>query len=169
MASDWLRHFLLLFCIHFLEFEEIWQKISTQYPLPSMCFTATKMATPVFDIFNFYPSHTRQVWKVPKRLISLFASCQRGRSEDQNLTKLDRKQVLNIIYSATGMCFSGERSIKVVALAFIGFNNLSVISRLGSRRCMYPISEIEVARPRFEPRAPFSSSQELSHSTTPSP
>ena len=45
-----------------------------------------------------------------------------------------------------------------------GFSNISVISRLTSWR--YPISEIEVTRPGFEPWIPCSASQELDHSTT---
>ena len=46
-------------------------------------------------------------------------------------------------------------------------NDLSAISRLGSRRL--PISEIVVARPGIEPRTSCSTSQELSHYTTAAP
>ena len=39
LASDWLRHFRLLFCSHWTEFNETWQEARCQRPLPSLCFS----------------------------------------------------------------------------------------------------------------------------------
>ena len=39
MASDWLRHFRLLFWNCGTEFNETWQEARSQRPLPSVCFS----------------------------------------------------------------------------------------------------------------------------------
>ena len=39
LAYDWLRHFWLLLWNHWTEFNETWQKASSQRPLPSLCFS----------------------------------------------------------------------------------------------------------------------------------
>ena len=39
LAYDWLRHFWLLLWNHWTEFNESWQKASSQRPLPSLCFS----------------------------------------------------------------------------------------------------------------------------------
>ena len=39
MASDWLRHFRLLFWNCWTEFNETWQEARSQRPLPSLCFS----------------------------------------------------------------------------------------------------------------------------------
>ena len=39
LASDWLRHFLLLLWNRWMEFNETWQKARSQSPLPSLCFS----------------------------------------------------------------------------------------------------------------------------------
>ena len=38
-ASDWLRHFRLLLCNGWAEFNETWQEARSQHPLPSLCFS----------------------------------------------------------------------------------------------------------------------------------
>ena len=38
LASDWLRHFRLLFWNRWMEFDETWQEARSQRPLPSLCF-----------------------------------------------------------------------------------------------------------------------------------
>ena len=38
LASDWLRHFRLLFWNRWTEFKETWQEARSQHPLPSLCF-----------------------------------------------------------------------------------------------------------------------------------
>ena len=38
LASDWLRHFRLLFWNRWTEFNETWQEARSQRPLPSLCF-----------------------------------------------------------------------------------------------------------------------------------
>ena len=39
LASDWLRHFRLLFWNRWTEFNETWQEARSQHPLPSLCFS----------------------------------------------------------------------------------------------------------------------------------
>ena len=39
LASDWLRHFLLLWWNQWTEFNETWQEARSQRPLPSLCFS----------------------------------------------------------------------------------------------------------------------------------
>ena len=82
LASDWLRHFRLLFWNCWTEFNETWQEARSQRPLRSLCFSGRSEKTrwppwPLigWDIFNF-SSETAE-W---------------------NSTKLDRKQDLNILY-----------------------------------------------------------------------
>ena len=38
LASDWLRHFRLLFWNRWTEFNETWQDARSQRPLPTLCF-----------------------------------------------------------------------------------------------------------------------------------
>ena len=39
LASDWLRHFRLLFWNRWTEFNKTWQEARSQCPLPSLCFS----------------------------------------------------------------------------------------------------------------------------------
>ena len=39
LASDWLRHFRLLLCNCWMEFNETWQEARSQCPLPSLCLS----------------------------------------------------------------------------------------------------------------------------------
>ena len=39
LASDWLRHFRLLFLNRWTELNETWQEARSQHPLPSLCFS----------------------------------------------------------------------------------------------------------------------------------
>ena len=39
LASDWLRHFLLLLWNRWMEFNETWQEARSQHPLPRLCFS----------------------------------------------------------------------------------------------------------------------------------
>ena len=70
LASDWLRHFRLLFWNRWTEFNETWQEARSQHPLPSLCFlgrsekqdgrpgqSAKKVAhcTQVHDMWPFGP------------------------------------------------------------------------------------------------------------------
>ena len=53
LASDWLRHFRLLFCNRWTEVKETWQEARFQCPLPSLCFfradRKNKMAALAYD------------------------------------------------------------------------------------------------------------------------
>ena len=60
LASDWLRHFLLLLWNRLMEFNETSQEARSQRPLPSLCFSGQSEKTrwppwPLisWDIFNF--------------------------------------------------------------------------------------------------------------------
>ena len=99
LASDWLRHFRLLLWNHWTEFNETWQKASSQRPLPSLCFSGWSkkqygrpglwLAEPYFD----FSSETAE----------------------RNSAKLDRKQDLNVLYQVC--VFWAERWIKIATLA----------------------------------------------------
>ena len=39
LATDWLRHFRLLLWNRWMEFNKTWQKVRSQRPLPSLCFS----------------------------------------------------------------------------------------------------------------------------------
>ena len=45
LASDWLRHFLLLLWNRWTEFNETWQEARSQRPLPSLCFSGRSEKT----------------------------------------------------------------------------------------------------------------------------
>ena len=80
-TSDWPRHFRLLLWNRWTEFAETWQEARTQSPLPGRCFRAdlkNKMASrPLIgrDIFNVF-----------------------SEIAEWNLSKLDKKQELNVLY-----------------------------------------------------------------------
>ena len=80
LASDWLRHFLLLWNC-WTKFNETWQKARSQSPLPSLFFRWIRKtrwpprALTGWDIFDFS-----------------------SETPERNSMKLDRKQDLNISY-----------------------------------------------------------------------
>ena len=82
LVSDWLRHFRLLLWYGWTEFKETWQEARSQRPLPNLCF--------------FVP-----IWKTrwpPWPLIGWDISDFSSETAEQNSTKLDRKQDLNVLY-----------------------------------------------------------------------
>ena len=81
-ASDWLRHFWLLFWNRWSEFNKTWQERRSQCPLQSLCFFRSigKTRWPPWpligwDIFDFF-----------------------SETAEWNSMKLDRKQDLNVLY-----------------------------------------------------------------------
>ena len=98
-ASDWLRHFRLLLCNQWTEFNETWQEARSQRPLPRLCFfrAGRKKRWPpwsliVWDIFDFF-----------------------SEIAELNSTKHDRKQDLNVFYQ---VCVIGaNRKNKMAAVA----------------------------------------------------
>ena len=99
LASDWLRHFWLLFWNRWTEFNETWQEARSQRPLPSLCSGGPigKTSWPPWpligwDIFDFSSETT-----------------------ERNSTKLDRKQDLNTLYQVC--VFRADRKNKMAALA----------------------------------------------------
>ena len=102
LTSDWLRHFWLLLWNCWTEFNETWQEARSQRPLPSFCFSGQSekqdgrpglwLADTFLDIFDFSSETT-----------------------ERNLTKLDRKQYLNVL---SQVCvFRVDQKIKMAALA----------------------------------------------------
>ena len=91
-ASDWLRHFPLLLWNLWMEFNKTWQERRSKCPLPSFCFSGrseNKMAAPASDWLNIFDFFSE--------------------TAEQNSTKLDRKQDLNVLYQ---VCFFGLIGIK---------------------------------------------------------
>ena len=98
LASDWLRYFRLLWN-GWTEFNETWQEARSQRPLPSWFFFGLIEKTrwppwPLigWDIFDFF-----------------------SETAEQNSTKLDRKQDLNVLYQVG--VFRADRKNKMAALA----------------------------------------------------
>ena len=87
LASDRLRHFRLLLCNRWTEFNETWKEARSQRLVQSLCFGPIRKprwhpwSLIGWEIFDFY-SYTAEM----------------------NSTKLDRKQDLNVLYQ---ICFSG--------------------------------------------------------------
>ena len=70
--------------------------------------------------------------------------------------------IFNIFFLVKSLLFFFFVKVGCVLWILLRFNNLSIISRLGSRR--YPIYDIEVANPRFEPWTLCSARQKLNYS-----
>ena len=99
LASDWLRHFRLLLWTHWTEFQETWQEARFQCPLPSFMFFVPigKTRWPPWpligwDIFNFS-----------------------SETAEQNSTKVDRKQDVNVLYQVC--VFWADQKNKMATLA----------------------------------------------------
>ena len=82
LASDWLRHFRLLLWNRWTELNDTWLEARSQSPLPSLCFSgrSEKSRWPPWpligwDIFDFS-----------------------SETAERNLTKLNGKQDLNVLY-----------------------------------------------------------------------
>ena len=99
LASDWLRHFPLLLCNHWTEFDETWQEARFQRPLQSLCFFG-----PIGKI-------RCQPWPLIGWDIFDFSS----ETAERNSTKLDRKQDLNVLYEVC--VFRADRKNKMATLA----------------------------------------------------
>ena len=99
LTSDWLRHFRLLLCNPWTEFNETWQEARSQCPLPSFWF--------------FLPiGKTRwPPWPLIGWDIFVFSS----ETAERNSRKLDRKQDLNILYRVC--VFHADQKYKMAALA----------------------------------------------------
>ena len=82
LASDWLRHFWLLLCNRWTEFNETWQEARSQRPLPSLCFSGRSEKTR-------WPPWTLIGWNIFD-----FSS----ETAEWPATKHDRKQDLNVLY-----------------------------------------------------------------------
>ena len=98
LASDWLRHFRLLWRNRWTEFNETWQEVSSQCLLYHICvFQANREKTkwPTWPLIGWY--------------IFDFSY----ETAERNLTKLDRKQDLNALYQVC--VFQVDRKNKMAA------------------------------------------------------
>ena len=82
LASDWLRHFQLPLWNCWTEFNETWQEARSQSPLPSLCFLG----------------RSEKLRWLPWPLIGLDIFDFSSETSQQNSTKLDSKQDLNVLY-----------------------------------------------------------------------
>ena len=98
MASDWLRHFRLLWN-RWSEFNETWLEARSQRPLPSLCFSGRS---------------EKQDCRSGLWLAETFFDFS-SKTAERNSTKLDRKQDLNILYQVC--VFRADRKNKMAALA----------------------------------------------------
>ena len=101
LASDWLRHFRLLLRNRWTEFNETWQEARSQRPLPILCYSIRSEKTrwppwPLigWDIFDFS-----------------------SETAEQNSTKLDRKQDLNVLYQVCVFRVDRKNKMLMAALA----------------------------------------------------
>ena len=99
MASDWLRHFRLLLWNRWTEYNETWQEATSQRPLPSLCFSGRS---------------EKQDGRPGLWLAETFFDFS-SETAEQNSTKLDRKQHLNVLYQVC--VFLADRKKKIAALA----------------------------------------------------
>ena len=99
LASDWLRHFRLLFWNRRTEFNETWQEARSQRLLPSLCFSSRS------EEQNGRPG----LWLADAHFD--FSS----ETAERNSAKLDRKQDLNVLYQVC--VFRAEKWIKIATLA----------------------------------------------------
>ena len=100
LASDWSRHFRLIWRNRWTEFKETWQEASSQCLLPPLCFSGQSGKTrwppwPLigWDIFDFS-----------------------SETAERNSTKLDRKQDLNALYLVC--VFQVDRKNKMATPAY---------------------------------------------------
>ena len=121
LASDWLRHFRLLLWNCWTEFNETWQEARSQRPLPSLCFSCRSekqdgrpglwLAETKFVFFGPIGKTRWPPWPLIGWDIFDFFS----ETVEQNSTKLDRKQDLNVLYQVC--VFRADRKNKMAALA----------------------------------------------------
>ena len=133
LASDWLRHFWLLFWNRWMESNETWQEARSQHPLPSLCFSGRigKTRWPPWpligwDIFDFS-----------------------AETAERNSTKLDRKQDLNVLYQVC--VFRADRKKKMAALASDWLRHfwLSSLKRLNEIQRNLTGSKISTSSTKF--------------------
>ena len=98
-AYDWLRHFRLLLWNHWREFNETWQKASSQRPLPSLCFSGW----------------SKKQYGRPGLWLAKTYFDFSSETAERNYAKLDRKQDLKVLYQVC--VFRAEKWIKIATLA----------------------------------------------------
>ena len=99
LAYDWLRHFWLLLWNHWTEFNDTWQKASSQRPLPSLCFLGW----------------SKKQYGCPGLWLAETYFDFSSETAERNSAKLDRKQDLNVLYQVC--VFWAEKWIKIATLA----------------------------------------------------
>ena len=96
LASDWLRHFLLLLWNHWTEFNETWQEAKSQRPLPSLCFSgrtekqdgrpraASDWLRLWLLLWNRW-TEFNEIWQEARSQCPLQSLCFSGRSVNKNV------------------------------------------------------------------------------------
>ena len=117
LASDWRRHFRLLLWNCWTEFNEIWQEGRSQRPLP----------TTKFLFFGPIGKTRRPPWPLIGWDIFNFSS----ETAEQNSTKLDRKQGLNVLYHVC--LFRADRKTRWPPWPLIGWDIFDFSSETAER------------------------------------
>ena len=94
-------HFRLLLWNHWTEFNETWQEVRIQHPLPSLCFS----------------DRSEKQDGCPGLLIGSDIFDFSSETAKGNSTKLNRKQDLNVLYQVCVFFFQANRKNKMAALA----------------------------------------------------
>ena len=99
LASDWLRHFLLLLWNGWTEFKETWQEARSQRPLPILCFSSRseKSIWPLWPLID---------WDI----FWLFLwNCWMEFSETWHEVRSQRMICLVLQRPLPSLCFSGRK------------------------------------------------------------
>ena len=142
LASDWLRHFLLLLWNRWTEFNKTWQEARSKCLLPSLIGKTRRPPWPLigWDIFDFFFEIAEQnstkldrkqtpyvLYQVcvfradrktrwpPQPLIGWDIFDFFSETAERNSIKLDRKEDLNVLYQVC--VFRADRKNKMAALA----------------------------------------------------
>ena len=131
LASDWLRHFRLLLWNRWTELNKTWQEARYQRPLPSLCFSGWSEETILlpwprigWDIFDFSSA-----------------------TDEQNSTKHERKQDLNILYQVC--VFQAYRKNKMAAPDWLGHFQLFLSNRWMQFNKTWAESKISTSSTKF--------------------
>ena len=115
LASDWLRHFQLLLWNRWTEFNETWQEARSQRPLPSLCFSGWSEKQDgrpgLWLADTFFTSFLKPLNGIQQDFYDFSSE-----TAEPNLTKLDKKQDLNVLYQVCVFWADREKN-KMAALA----------------------------------------------------
>ena len=110
LASDWLRHFRGLLWIGWMEFNETWQEARSQHLLDTK--------------FVFFGPIRKLRWQ-PLPLIGWDIFDFSSKTTEQNSTKLDRMQDLNILYQIS--VFQADLKNKMATLVSVRLSHFRLL------------------------------------------